>query len=50
MKGKCLFLLIFYCKFSLGLVPTGQTKGPFKHYSKIYPGTKRNYWLYIPPQ
>jgi enterochelin esterase-like enzyme len=31
-------------------VPTGQIKGPFKFYSKIYPGTERNYWLYIPVQ
>lgn len=31
-------------------VPTGQIEGPFEHVSKIFPGTTRNYWLYIPEQ
>ncbi len=31
-------------------VPTGEMKGPYKWISKIYPGTERNYWLYIPAQ
>jgi len=31
-------------------VPAGQVQGPFKWYSKIYPGTERNYWLYVPAQ
>lgn len=31
-------------------VPTGEIKGPYKWISKIYPGTERNYWLYIPAQ
>jgi len=31
-------------------VPTGQIKGPFKWTSKVFPGTERNYWLYIPAQ
>ncbi len=31
-------------------VPKGEVKGPFEWKSKIYPGTVRNYWLYIPAQ
>ena len=29
-------------------VPTGEVKGPFPWESKIYPGTTRNYWVYVP--
>ncbi|MEP7320450.1 MAG: alpha/beta hydrolase-fold protein [Saprospiraceae bacterium] len=48
-------LSIFFIGFVIPLsffaqVPTGQIKGPFKFHSKIYPGTERNYWLYIPVQ
>ena len=44
-------LLIFSIHLpSIAQIPAGQIKGPFKHYSKIYPGTERNYWLYIPAQ
>lgn len=28
----------------------GDIKGPFKWTSKIYPGTERNYWIYVPKQ
>ncbi|MEM7477196.1 MAG: alpha/beta hydrolase-fold protein [Planctomycetota bacterium] len=31
-------------------VPEGKLLGPFDFYSKIYPGTERQYWLYIPAQ
>lgn len=31
-------------------VPTGEVSGPFEISSKIFPGTKRNYWLYVPAQ
>ncbi len=31
-------------------VPEGQISGPFQLESKIYPGTKRRYWLYVPQQ
>lgn len=31
-------------------VPTGKIEGPFKWRSEIYPGTDRDYWLYIPAQ
>ena len=30
--------------------PVGEIKGPFVWKSNIYPGTVRNYWLYIPRQ
>ncbi|MEM7383423.1 MAG: SMP-30/gluconolactonase/LRE family protein [Verrucomicrobiota bacterium] len=31
-------------------VPKGELKGPFEWKSEIYPGTTRNYWLYLPAQ
>jgi gluconolactonase len=31
-------------------VPQGEIKGPFEWKSEIYPGTVRNYWLYVPAQ
>lgn len=31
-------------------VPTGEIKGPFKWQSKIFPGTIRDYWIYVPAQ
>ncbi len=31
-------------------IPVGDIRGPFVWKSKIYPGTERNYWLYIPKQ
>ena len=31
-------------------VPEGKVEGPFSLSSKIYPGTERNYWLYVPAQ
>jgi gluconolactonase len=31
-------------------VPEGKLEGPFTLSSSIYPGTKRQYWLYIPSQ
>jgi enterochelin esterase-like enzyme/sugar lactone lactonase YvrE len=31
-------------------VPEGKIEGPFNLSSKIYPGTEREYWLYIPAQ
>jgi gluconolactonase len=30
--------------------PNGKIQGPFAWKSKIYPGTERNYWLYVPQQ
>lgn len=31
-------------------VPRGRIEGPFEFRSQIYPGTVRNYWVYIPAQ
>lgn len=31
-------------------VPTGSIEGPFEWKSKIYPGTVRDYWVYVPAQ
>lgn len=30
--------------------PTGKIEGPFVWKSTIYPGTERNYWVYVPAQ
>lgn len=31
-------------------VPQGKVEGPFNWESKIFPGTTRNYWIYVPKQ
>ena len=31
-------------------VPQGKIEGPFKLSSQVYPGTERDYWLYVPAQ
>src|SRR5262245_51331616 len=31
-------------------VPQGDVLGPFEWKSQVYPGTLRNYWLYVPKQ
>ena len=31
-------------------VPKGEVKGPFQWTSRIYPGTERDYWIYVPAQ
>ncbi|MDH5248106.1 MAG: alpha/beta hydrolase-fold protein [Cyclobacteriaceae bacterium] len=31
-------------------VPVGEIHGPLVWHSKIYPGTARNYWIYVPKQ
>jgi len=31
-------------------VPRGEVKGPFKWESKTFPGTERDYWIYVPAQ
>jgi len=31
-------------------VPKGETLGPFQWKSEIFPGTVRNYWIYVPKQ
>ena len=30
--------------------PKGEIKGPFRWESQIFPGTVRNFWLYVPAQ
>jgi enterochelin esterase family protein len=31
-------------------VPQGEIKGPVEWKSEIFPGTVRNYWIYVPKQ
>ena len=31
-------------------VPQGETRGPFEWTSRVFPGTVRDYWIYIPAQ
>lgn len=31
-------------------VPRGEVKGPFEWHSEIYPGTVRQFWIYVPAQ
>ena len=31
-------------------VPRGSIEGPFKWHSQVFPGTVRDYWLYVPAQ
>ena len=31
-------------------VPQGEIKGPFQWKSEIFPGTVRDYWIYVPQQ
>src|SRR6187431_1362915 len=31
-------------------IPASDIRGPFVWKSKIYPGTERNYWVYVPKQ
>ncbi len=43
-------IVLFSIVQVLSQIPKGQIKGPFKFYSTIYPGTERNYWMYVPAQ
>lgn len=36
--------------YSLAQIPAGEIRGPFVWKSIIYPGTERNYWIYVPVQ
>ncbi len=31
-------------------VPQGEIKGPYTWHSKVFPGTEREYWIYVPAQ
>lgn len=42
--------LSFCCTQTSAQVPTSEIRGPFIWKSKIYPGTARNYWVYVPKQ
>ena len=42
--------LTICCTQLLAQVPTSEIRGPSTWKSKIYPGTERNYWVYIPKQ
>lgn len=47
------FTLVPFILFSLithGQIPKGDIHGPFVWKSNIYPGTERNYWIYVPKQ
>ncbi len=60
----CMALLVLQCSTGFGQtkyeltedskrqegVPQGKLEGPFPFASNIFPGTQRNYWLYIPAQ
>lgn len=53
----CLLLFLFFCSPTLQAqsgtdtaIPSGEIKGPFLWKSQIYPGTERNYWIYVPQQ
>lgn len=56
MTNKVLtVILMIMVQFQPGIsqsdkIPVGDIRGPFVWKSKIYPGTERNYWLYIPKQ
>ncbi len=49
-----IFLLLFQFHLSIAQpvskFPVGEIRGPFIWKSKIYPGTERNYWVYVPKQ
>jgi enterochelin esterase-like enzyme/sugar lactone lactonase YvrE len=48
----CFLLLIQAIAFAQTTrsFPEGEIRGPFVWKSKIYPGTVRNYWIYVPKQ
>jgi len=56
MINKVLTAMLLLIQFQTGSAqsdtkfPAGDIRGPFVWKSKIYPGTERNYWLYIPKQ
>ncbi len=49
---RCLVLffinLIPFFNEAQTIIPKGEIRGPFPFKSKIYPGTKRDYWIYVP--
>src|SRR6478609_4584601 len=45
-----LCLIDFYSQAQNIIIAKGEVRGPFIWKSKIYPGTERNYWVYVPKQ
>ncbi|NOT74186.1 MAG: gluconolactonase [Cyclobacteriaceae bacterium] len=52
MNKVLLFSLVLVIQFgsAQSQIPAGQILGPFEWKSKIYPGTEREYWVYVPKQ
>jgi enterochelin esterase-like enzyme len=50
MKILIILPFLFFTFYSYGQIPKGEIKGPFTWESKIYPGTIRDYWIYVPKQ
>lgn len=44
------FICLLNHSLILAQTPVGEIRGPFVLKSKIYPGTEREYWLYVPKQ
>ena len=46
------FLIIqsFFSLAQPAKFPSGEIRGPYEWKSIIYPGTERNYWIYVPKQ
>lgn len=44
-----LFPIVFVAQENLK-IPEGEITGPFEFKSEIYPGTQRDYWIYVPQQ
>ncbi len=45
-----LLLHSFFIHAQVPAIPKGEIKGPFIFKSNIYPGTVRDYWIYVPKQ
>lgn len=52
MSAKKFLILpfLFLLQAAFAKSDKGEIKGPFSFRSKIYPGTDRNYWIYVPKQ
>lgn len=50
MKNLTLLPFVIFSLITYGQIPRGSVQGPFVWKSNIYPGTERNYWIYVPKQ
>ncbi len=53
MNRLVILLMLFAgpsSSYAQATVPVGEIHGPLVWHSKIYPGTERNYWIYVPRQ